>query len=120
MEQLPIGELAKHGLLAILLGLAITAWWIERIGLKDCWRDRLVDWKALADIIRTNGERIAEMVTSSDTRTRALEAQARAHDLSVQAQATLAEEVRSQRAVIAELRAEVARLREDIFRRPAP
>jgi hypothetical protein len=109
-----IGELAKFGLLGLLLGGAIWAFWQQRGETKECWRERLTDWKAIAEVLEAFKVAIASFTKTSEARDRSSEAMARTIELQAQVLGETRREIIEARRETGEVRAVVAALKEEI------
>jgi hypothetical protein len=112
MEVPIIGELAKLGMLGVLLAIALYAIVNLKGELTKSFAERISDWKANSELIGAQRQILAELVSTTEARTRAQEAMARAQELSVaQLQANTAEVARL-REVVDRMAGETQKLRE--------
>lgn len=100
MEVSGLSEIAKQGILGILLVVAIGAIiYLYRHGVrfqKECQKlqdDRISDWKEIAQTVKDNSMVMRDWISANETRTRAIEATVRAQELTAQSQAGLANQV---------------------------
>lgn len=83
MEQITqLTEIGKYGLLGVLLVVAIYAIVSLKRELATCWKERLEDWKSIGEIIQTHRQTIAELVATTEARTRVQETMVRTQELS--------------------------------------
>lgn len=91
MEQLPLTEIAKGGLLAAYNALFLWIGWKLYLRNVALSAELVNAWKSLGEIIRLNSDTISGMTVSSDARTRAAEGISRATELAAATQARTAE-----------------------------
>ena len=97
-----LSEVAKQGILGILLVVAIGAiLYLYRHGVrfqKECQKlqdDRISDWKEIAQTVKDNSMVMRDWISANETRTRAIEATVRAQELTAASQQNLGNEVQN-------------------------
>lgn len=91
MEQLPLTEIAKGGLLAAYNALFLWIGWKLYLRNVALSAELVSAWKSLGEIIRLNSDTISGMTVSGDARTRSAEAIARSTELAAATQTRTAE-----------------------------
>lgn len=90
-----LSKVIEAGLLGALFVLVLGLWWFERRLVTTC-SEKLVDaWKSLGELISNHNQTTREQIASQDARSRALEAQTRAYEMSLQIEAQRTEAARS-------------------------
>jgi hypothetical protein len=98
MDQ--ISEIAKQGLLGVLLFLALGTIIFLYKSREKLQSSRMDDWKEITKTVEANSLVMREWVVANEGRTRALEATARAQELSALSHTNLAHEVERLRDVL--------------------
>jgi hypothetical protein len=107
-------EIAKVGLLGVLLGGSLWLNLKQKNELHQCFQDRFADWKAATEILQVVRATIAELVSTTDQRTRAQEATARALELAVAQLQALNNQVAQNREMGRDVSAAMNQLRETV------
>jgi hypothetical protein len=108
-------DIAKYGLLGVLLSGSILLNLKQKTELHQCFSDRLSDWKATTEILTVLRATIAELVSTTDQRTRAQEATARALELAVAQLQSLNTQVVQNREMGRDIAATMQQLRDSIL-----
>lgn len=97
-----IAELAKQGLLGVLLLCSIGAIIYLYKALAAVQTQRMADWKEISDVVKSNSNSLRDWIAANESRTRALEQTGRAQELSAASHTALAHEVSLLRDTIGE------------------
>jgi hypothetical protein len=88
-----IAELAKQGLLGFLLVMAIGAIVYLYRNCQALQKERVADWKEIAEVVKANSNSLRDWIGANEARTRAIEQTARAQELTAQSATGLASEI---------------------------
>jgi hypothetical protein len=95
-----LSEIAKQGLLGVLLFMAISAIIYLYRSCQTIQKDRMGDWKEISEVVKANSNSLRDWIAANEARTRAIEATARAQELTAQSATTLANEISALRDTI--------------------
>jgi hypothetical protein len=88
-----LAELAKQGLLGFFLVLTLGAVLYLYKALQRLQAARMADWKEIADTIKANSVVMRDWIAANESRTRAIEANARTQELAAAALNSLVNEL---------------------------